>query len=209
MYQLEQLRKAGRIVRRALADGREVEQVEKTFRAEIRALDVDAREVEVVASDGTKDRYGDTINPDGWELGNYRKNPIFLADHSYRVDHVTGQSTGERVENGLLIVRSRFLPAGLNPLADMVLGMVEAGAIRTVSVGFRSLEHKFRYEDEKFTGIDFIRQELLEVSWVAVPANPNAVALTSAPEPVRDEALAGMEHLLYLTTAARLLAATR
>ena len=37
---------------------------------------------EVLVSSGKVDRYGDTIDPNGWYLKNYKKNPVILWAHS-------------------------------------------------------------------------------------------------------------------------------
>jgi hypothetical protein len=37
--------------------------------------------LEFVLSDKTKDRYGDVIDPKGWVLANFKKNPIALFNH--------------------------------------------------------------------------------------------------------------------------------
>ncbi len=36
-----------------------------------------------IASDETPDRYGDVILVSGWQLENFRKNPVFLLGHDY------------------------------------------------------------------------------------------------------------------------------
>src|SRR6266550_1338583 len=37
--------------------------------------------MEFILSDATPDRYDDVIEPDGWVLDNFRKNPIALFNH--------------------------------------------------------------------------------------------------------------------------------
>ena len=51
-----------------------------------------------VISNGSIDRDFDTINPDGWNLENYRKNPVVLWNHEWD-DPPVAKSLEERVEN--------------------------------------------------------------------------------------------------------------
>ena len=55
---------------------------------------------EFVLSDATPDRHGDVIEPGGWELGNFRKNPIALFNH--RADFPLGSWKNLRVADGAL-----------------------------------------------------------------------------------------------------------
>ena len=49
--------------------------------------------------------------------------------------------------------------------------------LRAVSVGFRAREFSFRKDrDGSVDGVEYTRQELLELSAVPVPANPHALA---------------------------------
>ena len=69
-------------------------------------------------------------------------------------------------------------PEGTSARIDEIRKLIEAGILRTVSVGFRPLETKPRKSlDGMFAGEIFVRQELVETSLVSVPANPNALAI--------------------------------
>lgn len=162
-------------------------------------------EFEVVASNAKIDRFGDTINPDGWVLTNYRKNPVILWSHSTGGFGETAvppvaRATKVRVEDGELRVKGVFAPT---PFAQELRTLVEEGFLNAVSVGFLPLvedekgmievEGKMyrRVNEEELKelaarpvtareGTKFEKQELLEVSWVNVPALPSA--LVSAKE---------------------------
>ena len=56
--------------------------------------------LEFVLSDATPDRYGDTIQADGWDLANFKKNPIALFNHNS--DFPVGRWEKLSVRNGAL-----------------------------------------------------------------------------------------------------------
>jgi hypothetical protein len=66
-----------------------------------------------------------------------------------------------------LVMEPDFAPADANPMAGYCQKLVEGGYQNTVSVGFIPLERN---------GSVITKAELLEVSWVPVPANPEALA---------------------------------
>ena len=159
------------------------------LQAEIKALQ--GGNFQVVASTGDVDRMGDTINPEGWFLTNFRKNPVMLWGHDSSIPAV---ARAERVwvEDKKLMVNGVFAPT---PFAQELRMLVENGFLSTVSVGFLPLKlnekgnieiegkmysrmtedeiKKSVYDNEY--GMKFDKQELLEVSWVNVPALPQAL----------------------------------
>lgn len=135
-------------------------------------VNVDNGTFKVIASTATQDRHGEKILASGWKLENYMKNPIILFGHDYRhLDNVVGQATKVYVENDQLIVEGVFASGEANPKAQMLRKLYDEGVIRTVSVGLIPLSR-----DEK--DLDIITSaELLELSFVPVPANPEALRL--------------------------------
>lgn len=120
----------------------------------------------VVATDETKDRDGDIITLDGWEIENYLKNPVILANHYYSIENIIGKATKIYAQNNQIIVEGIFSKS--NPLGVLAQRLYEEGMLKTVSVGFIGKER----QGEKIT-----KKELLELSFVAVPSNPSAVSL--------------------------------
>ncbi len=64
------------------------DQIRKTFSTVKMEDGGDTGTFEVVASTGTTDRHGERVRQDGWELDNYKKNPVILVNHSYRVEAI-------------------------------------------------------------------------------------------------------------------------
>lgn len=141
----------------------------------------DARTVTFVFSDNSVDRYGDTIDARGWVLDNYNANPIALFGHDANtVENVIGRARNVRVEGQKLIGDIEFMPAETNPTAEAVYQMVKGGFLKTVSVGFQPIEWNLTKDKGRPGGVDFKKQELLEISIVAIPANPNALQQAKA-----------------------------
>lgn len=131
-------------------------------------------ELEFVLSDETKDRYGDIIMADGWALASFRKNPIALFNHMS--SFVIGTWTKVRVEGKQLLGVLKLAKKGTSQRIDEIISLVEQGILKATSVGFQPIEREFIPDDPK-QGILFKKQDLLETSVVAVPANPSAVLL--------------------------------
>lgn len=135
-----------------------------------------SRRVKFVFSDGSVDRSGDMIDPKGWILDRFQKNPVALFGHdSSNVDSVIGRAVNVGASGGKLVGEIEFAEADVNPKADMAFRMVEAGILSAVSVGFMPLEFAFTTDKNRPYGIDFSKQELLEISLVPVPCNANAL----------------------------------
>ena len=123
------------------------------------------------ASIESEDRAGDVIRAEGWELDNYRLNPVILWAHRHDLLPV-GKSVDVWVENGALMATVEFAPT---EFAQQVRRMFEEGFLRGVSVGFRALKTSPRPGNGR-RGTVFERQELLEISAAPVPMHPFALA---------------------------------
>ncbi|WP_338822115.1 phage major capsid protein [Bradyrhizobium septentrionale] len=132
--------------------------------------------VEFVLSDETPDRMDDIILSDGWDLANFKKNPIALFGH--RSDFPIGKWKNLRVTDKQLRGELELAPAGTSDRIDEIRRLVEADILRAVSVGFRPIESKPRKETDY--GLSFTKSELVETSLVSVPANPNALAVAKS-----------------------------
>ena len=125
-------------------------------------------------SDGSVDRYGDTIAAAGWVVDSFLKNPVALWAHDSSAPPI-GRASKVAVEGDRLMGDIEFAPAEIYPFAETIYRLVKEKFICAVSVGFRPLEYAFAEGEGREWGIDFERQELLEISVVPVPANANAL----------------------------------
>jgi len=136
-------------------------------------------EIKFIASTPRRDRYGDVVTAD-WQLGEYRKNPVVLWGHD--ADKVIGNASGVEVDKqGRLVASIKFVEAGLDPDIDLARALVQRGYVKAMSVGF--LPHKvelIRDDEDTITGFRFSQNELVELSVVSVPANPDALAFAKS-----------------------------
>lgn len=135
-----------------------------------RASVSDGTGFDFVLSDGSLDRHGTRINPDGWDLTAFKRNPIALFGHSGGFP--IGRWDNVRVEGGKLLGRLVLAARGTSARIDELASLIEQGILRAVSVGFSVLE----YGTPGKSAFDYVKQELLEVSVVSVPSNTNALA---------------------------------
>lgn len=141
-----------------------------------------------VASDESADRMGDVILVNGWDLASFRMNPRLLAQHNHNanIGRVMRAARGKssRTKGKALLTDSILYDAEemTMPFAAAFRSLVIRGELNAVSVGFLPKDWAYP-EDEKERekyglgrgGILFKKAELLELSVVAVPANPNAL----------------------------------
>ena len=164
------------------------------------ALQAEKNILDFVVSDESLDRFGEVITASGWRLDAYRRNPVFQNAHQYgdivftlgkalltEVRGADPSAAHSRLRTPHLFQRIQFATE-VNPLARIAYGLYRGRFLNAVSVGFIPL----RWQDGSATGPGsasqtaaggsplrrrYLEQELLEVSAVAIPANPNALAL--------------------------------
>ena len=138
--------------------------------------DTEQAVIDIRVSDETVDRYGEIITAAGWRLENYRKNPVIQNAHQYGdILFTLGRALRTEVVGSALIQRWQFA-VDVNPFARIAYGLYRGGFLNTASVGFIPI----RWEDGNAKTTwrrRYLEQELLEVSAVGIPANPNALAL--------------------------------
>jgi hypothetical protein len=139
--------------------------------------------LDFISSDESLDRYNEIISASGWKLDNYLRNPVFQNAHQYGdILFTLGRAIITEVRVGATSTSSPYLfqriefACDINPMAKIAYGLYKGKFLNAVSVGFVPL----RWEDgseEKGYQRKYLEQELLEVSAVGIPANPNALAL--------------------------------
>jgi len=154
----------------------------------------------VIASTPSVDRYGDVVAPD-WKLERYQG--LVAWAHDYTLPPI-GKVTDLGMDGESLIARIKWDDnAEHNPLGATVAHQFREGFLTSVSVGFaptKSTPRKELPEDHPAAGKSghyFTGNELLEISAVPIPANPEAVAIRAKmwglePDPVQ-------RHILNVT----------
>jgi len=132
----------------------------------------------VIISTAAPDRQGDSVDQNLWDLSNYLNNPVVLWAHDYYSLPI-GVATKIEKQNvagaDVLVAEGKFAPADANPFAQQVRALYDAGIVRATSVGF--IPNSARMDGKSDQG-----HELLEFSFVPVPANPQALSLSQAKE---------------------------
>lgn len=165
--------------------------VEKRFRpdpdnVEVRELDDgdgSRKQIRMPVSSTAKDRDGDQFSEDGLEdlqrQINEDKIPMFL-DHGrgsrgsyYGALGMVGRwdSADIEQEGDVKVLYATGTPTTANPDAEDMVALIEDDMPVGSSVGFRVLD----YEGDRQDGYEFHETDLLEISNVGIPSNPETV----------------------------------
>lgn len=136
---------------------------------------------EVIATTEGVDRDGEVIMIKGWDFTNFMKNPVVLFGHDYWSFPI-GAVTELTPDDSKVVAKGVFARTEEGQKARV---LYEDGILKTVSVGFIPKERN---------GNVITKAELLELSFVPVPSNPEALDMMKA---IKD--FEGM-----LTTSARI-----
>jgi len=127
----------------------------------------------IFATDGL-DRVGDILNVRGIDTAAHRLNPVVLFDHGKWFGDPIGKSVDPdgnyTVEIGEheAYQTTFFFPT---QLGEQYFALIEMGGLNTNSIGYRTLKARKNNAGGKF--LDAV--ELVELSWVGVPANGECV----------------------------------
>jgi len=129
------------------------------------------------------DRFGERIDPQGWDFKRYMNNPIVEWAHRYDIPAI-GKIEGLNVDDKGLHGIVFFNDKSFDAFGWSIGERVKAGVIRAGSVGFRVLEIEIPSKEDSKDGTTLIfrKQELLEFSICNVPANPWALAKSNEAE---------------------------
>ncbi len=131
-----------------------------------------------VASNATVDRDGEVILPSAFarHLDRYRANPVILAAHTHRsadgTPTIIGSAGRVAIEADALVFEMSF---ARTPLAAQWQSLYEDGHAKAFSVGFIPIAGEWKEQAEGSVYV-WTEVELLEISAVPVPANPEALA---------------------------------
>lgn len=139
--------------------------VKRYFKAfEPVSVDEDAHTVRVRMTTEDVDRHGESVSFDGWDFEEFMENPVVLLNHNdYELP------VGRVIEIIPVPAEKAYDAVVEFDVADeegaRVWGKVSRGFLKTVSVGFMNLVSD---------GAQLLQNALLELSFVTIPANPQA-----------------------------------
>lgn len=165
---------------------------------EIKGVNRETRTITFVGTSDTKDRSGDIIEAAGWELKNFTANPVFLWSHDGRAMPPIGRAVQVQRTMNSLQFTIEFVPPDILPFADTIFKLYAAGFLKGVSVGFLPKKREMlRDAAGEFIGFRFTQQELIELSAVSVPDNPDALIQESQHGALQKEAAEFLAKSLY------------
>lgn len=131
----------------------------------------DPKEKIAVASTDVLDRHGERINQEGWDLKNFKKNPVLLWGHDHN-EIAVGNARNIHIERAGGKPRLVFTPDfhEKTEKARALKSLFDEGWLNSFSVGFIPKD----FDGKENT---YLKQELLEISAVNVPANAEATML--------------------------------
>ena len=136
----------------------------------------------VIGSSAVIDRMGDIIAQEGWELKDFKTNPVILWAHNAGfgtedrppiAKAVKVWVEGKGTKSAKLMFDLKFDLQ--DSFAAEIYRKIKEGFLNTVSVGFLPHEWEELDPDNWWGGLKFTKQDLLELSIVPVPANPEAL----------------------------------
>jgi len=134
-------------------------------------------EIMGVANAASPDRVDELINPKGWQLENYLANPVILRNHDHGL--IVGRATEvDPKDDGLYysaIIGEPEKARELTPMQRETRSLLAQDILKTSSVGFLPFVMEYDEENDVLT---YMKNELLEISLVAVPMQPQSI-LTS------------------------------
>lgn len=130
------------------------------------------RSVTVRITTDAVDRVGDIIRPAGLQIDQYKKNPVVLWNHKSSIP--IARATSLAVDKNGITAEAEFPPVGVSQKADEVYGLIQHGIVNAASVGIIPLKYDWLEGDDAY-GFDITESELLEYSFVSIPANPEAL----------------------------------
>lgn len=125
------------------------------------------------ATTAATDRQGEIVTAAGWKTANYTANPVVLDAHNYgTIGAILGKCLEVRATGDGLEADIVFAKTAAGELAE---ALVEDGMLNAVSVGFQSLKRE--RGAKAGDPLRHTEKDLMEISMVPVPANPEALRL--------------------------------
>lgn len=170
-----------------MVKGRDANSSKKTFQTDVKqwekalsvkTVDVENRQIRVLASTGDLDRDGERILPEAFKnsLDIFKGNPVILAAHSHRLDDGSPSVVGRAIDIWLDKVGLWcIIEFAKTKLAEEYWLLYSGGFMKAVSIGFAPLAWSDTNENGKSVRI-FTAVELFEISLVAVGSNRAALS---------------------------------
>jgi len=143
----------------------------------VKSIDQDKRQIRVLASSSALDRHGERILPEAFagSIATFMQNPICLTAHAHQLDSGEPPVIGRVVK--LWIDRQGLwgiIEFAETELAEQYWQLYSRGFMKAVSVGFIAKKGEWSSEEGVRLYVH-TEVELLEISCVPVPSNPESL----------------------------------
>ena len=123
------------------------------------------------------DDYGDIPKGNNvYDLERYNKNPVILADHNNNVEGIIGTMVLLKEDKKGLKFKALLMNDPKSEIAKHSIQAIKENHLRSLSIG-----GKWFYEDKKNPNI-LTKAKIYEISFVAIPADSNALTNSSIPK---------------------------
>lgn len=123
----------------------------------------------------TPDRVQDSLVIKGIDTRPFEANPVALYMHNHQ--EPIGAWSNLKKSDAMLTGRLNFAAEGTSKMVDFARSMVSQGMLKAVSVSFIPVE---RMATKDGRGSIITKSELLEVSLVTIPMNPQALMIAKS-----------------------------
>jgi len=144
----------------------------------VKSVDVESRQITAIASTETLDRHNEIVSLGAFKkaIPGYMKNSVILACHQHRLSDgrspVVGSAVKAWVEKKAFYIVVEFAKTDLG---EEYWQLYSQNHQKAFSIGFRVIKSSYKMIDGK--NVMVIEEiELIEISCVAVPANPDALS---------------------------------
>ena len=129
---------------------------------------------EFTMSNGDLNRLGMKIDPAGWDLDNYKANPVLLWNHNDTIPAI-GNMNDVRIDGKNLVGKPIFAEKEIDEFGWSIGQKVDTGMLTSGSVGFMTTRVEVEEKEDKLPVVISKEQELYEFSIVNIPALVSAV----------------------------------
>ncbi len=132
------------------------------------------RVLEFIGTTEMPDRDGEVIKADAWQVDRYTQNPVVQWAHQYNQPPIGRTLSIRQNKKKETIFEIEFAERETYEFADTIFKLCKEGYLNATSVGFIPIEYERGKKESEASRI-FTKVELLEISIVPVPSNPEAL----------------------------------
>lgn len=149
------------------------------YEIDVEAFNDTKREIKFTFATNRVDRSSDVVNPQGAELEDFLKNPVFLWMHDKTIPPIGKVVAIEKQGSNLIGVVEFWkndnppsMWSDSDKLANSIYEQYKNGFLKAVSIAFRPIDATF---NRVTGGNNYNRYSITEISAVTVPDNPDAL----------------------------------